>query len=232
MEKSTLIEHFKNVGIIFQNPELLEVALTHRSFLNEQKKIKTSNERFEYLGDAVLELLVSEYLYTNFPNKPEGELTNLRAKIVQTKTLAYVAKQLNLGKFIRLSRGEAASGGAENFSILADTFEAVIGAVYLDQGIKKTREFVVSQLLKNAKDLIHKSEVQDWKSRLQEEVQAQKGNSPIYKLVKAVGPDHDRNFTVAVSFFNKQQAKGQGKSKQTAEQEAAKKALEKLFKKK
>jgi len=227
---SSIIDHFKKFNLEFADPQLLETALTHRSYLNEQKAAE-SNERLEYLGDAVLELITSDFLFHQFPHRTEGVLTSLRAKIVQTKTLSSVAQQLKLGKFLRLSKGEAASGGIQNPSMLADTFEALVGAIYLDQGLGAAEKFVVSYLLEDYLTLINKSEVQDWKSSLQELVQAQKGTSPAYILVKAEGPDHNRQFTVAVSYFDKQQAVGMGKSKQAAEQAAARKALEKLTKK-
>lgn len=218
----------KNLKISFKNRELLEKALTHRSFLNENRKAIESNERLEYLGDAVLELITSQFLYKKFPKKPEGKLTSLRSKIVQTKTLAHVANQLKLGKFLKMSRGEAISGGTKNLSLLADTLEAIIGAIYLDQKLDITRKFVQSNLLDNFEEIIRNAYVQDYKSLLQEKVQAQNEPSPIYKIIKIVGPDHDRIFTAAVNFFGKIQGKGTGKSKQDAEQEAAKKALEKL----
>jgi len=215
----------------FKNPNLLKKALTHRSYLNENKRALESNERLEYLGDAVLELIVSKFLYHQFPKKPEGELTSLRSKIVQTKTLAYVAKKLKLGKFLKMSKGEAMSGGRANLSLLANTLEAVIGAIYLDQGFAGAEDFVKKNLLKKFQQVIRNARVQDYKSLLQEKVQAQEHPSPTYKIVKTVGPDHNRIFTAAVSFFDKIQGRGQGHSKQEAEQEAAKKALEKLFKK-
>ena len=225
-----LIKHFEELKVKFTRPQLLATVFIHRSYLNEQRKLLNSNERLEYLGDAVLELITSDFLFHRFPNKPEGKLTNLRAKIVQTKTLSFVAQQLQLGRFLKFSKGEAASGGAKNPSILADTFEALVGAIYLDQGLVKAQAFVKTHLLKNFNDLINKTDIQDWKSQLQEKIQAQKGPSPTYTLVKTKGPDHDREFTIAVHFFNKEQARGTAKSKQSAEQQAAKKALEKLKK--
>lgn len=228
IKPDSISTHFQTLGIVFEQPQLLKQALTHRSYLNEQRQVKESNERLEYLGDAVLELIVSEFLYQQFPQKPEGQLTSLRAKIVQTKTLSAVAHQLGLGTYLNLSRGEAASGGATNPSLLADTFEAVVGALYLDQGYPKTKAFVHQYLLQDFTSHITKAEVQDFKSQLQELVQAQKGDSPVYQLVKAQGPDHDRLFTVKVVFFGKRQSLGTGRSKQAAEQQAAKTALEKL----
>ena len=234
MKKSqnSLVDHFLNLGVSFNRPQLLEKALTHRSFLNEQKQIKDSNERLEYLGDAVLELITSEFLFNRFPQKPEGELTSLRAKIVQTKTLSFTAQHLQLGKFLKLSKGEIASKGADNPSILADTLESVIGAIYLDQGFAKAADFVQNHLLNDYQNLVNKSYVQDWKSQLQELVQSQNGNSPEYTLLKTEGPDHNLRFVATVSFFNRRQAVGKGKSKQMAEQMAAQKALEKIEKNK
>ncbi len=159
----SVINHFKELGINFIHPQLLEMALTHRSFLNEQKASE-SNERLEYLGDAVLELITSEFLFHRFPVKTEGVLTNFRAKIVQTKTLSFVAQRLNLGDYLRLSKGEVASGGTQNLSILADTFEAVVGAIFLDQGLETAKKFVTTYLLDDFPTLINKSGVQDWKS--------------------------------------------------------------------
>jgi len=218
----------QTLQIKFKNSKLLQKALTHRSYLNESKRALESNERLEYLGDAVLELVVSKFLYHQFPKKPEGQLTSLRSKIVQTKTLAHVAKKLKLGKFLKMSKGEAMSGGRANLSLLADTLEAVIGAIYLDQAFNGAESFIKKNLLQNFQQIISQARVQDYKSLLQEKVQAQEQPSPIYKIVKTVGPDHNRIFTAAVSFFNKIQGRGQGRSKQEAEQEAAKKALEKI----
>lgn len=229
-QSKPLPSHFKDLGFTFKRPRLLNQALIHRSYLNEQRQIKESNERLEYLGDAVLELIVSEFLYRQFPKKPEGQLTSLRAKIVQTKTLSAVAQTLQLGQYLKMSRGEKASGGATNQSLLADTLEAVIGALYLDKGYDQAQKFVKKYLLNDFKKLITKPQVQDFKSQLQELVQAKKGDSPTYELIKAEGPDHNRTFTVGVVFFGKRQTTGTGRSKQAAQQEAAKKALEKLTK--
>lgn len=227
---STLINCQKNINYQFKNPDLLEKAFTHRSYLNENKLIKESNERLEFLGDAILELITSEFLYHEFPQTPEGELTANRAKIVQTKTLASVARKLDLGKHIKMSHGEKASGGQENTSILADLIEAIIGSIYLDSGFEEAKKFIFDNLLINYKILLRNSEVEDWKSHLQELVQAKGGIAPIYNVTEENGPDHNKIFTVEVIFFDKAQEKGTGKSKQEAQQEAAHKALEKLTK--
>lgn len=214
----------------FQNISLLQNALIHRSFLNENRSLVQSNERLEFLGDAVLELVSSEFLFQQYPDLPEGQLTNLRAKIVQTKTLALVANNLELGSHLKMSRGEEATGGRTNTSILADTVEAIIGSIYLDGGFNKVQEFIKLHLLKNYEDILTKVNVEDYKSTLQEKIQAQGGNAPTYHVLEATGPDHDKTFKIQVNYLDKAQEIGQGKSKQSAQQEAAKKALENLAK--
>lgn len=216
------------LGYQYQNPQLLETALIHRSYLNEDHSIKQSNERSEFLGDAVLELITSEFLFTQFPDSQEGELTSLRAKMVQTKTLAALANELELGSYLKMSKGEKASGGATNASLLADTVEAIIGSIYLDNGIQQAKTFINKFLLDRYEQIIKTVEVEDWKSRLQELVQAQGGLAPTYQVINEEGPDHDRIFTIQVYYFDKPQEIGTGKSKQTAQQAAARKALEKL----
>ena len=215
----------------FNQPELLEKALTHRSYLNENKKIEQSNERLEFLGDAVLELIVSFFLYQHYPQKPEGILTSLRSKIVQTKTLAQTAKKLSLPQFLKMSKGEKDSNGNLNQSILADAFEAVIGAIYIDQGYGKTYEFINKRLLVNLKNILASKEIIDYKSIYQEKVQAKKLPTPFYKIIKEIGPDHNKIFTTAVFVGAKKMAEGNGKSKQQAQQQTAKIALEKIRKK-
>ncbi|NMB56333.1 ribonuclease III [Candidatus Beckwithbacteria bacterium] len=227
---NTSINCQQKLNYHYQNPELLETALIHRSYLNEDKNIKQSNERLEYLGDAVLELITSDFLYREFPNEPEGYLTATRAKIVQTKTLAQVANRCELGDYLKLSKGEAASGGNKNESILADLVEAIIGSIYLDGGIEAAKKFIHDQILSDFESLIENAQVQDFKSKLQELVQAKGGIAPTYQVVKEEGPDHDRTFTVQVFFFDEPQSVGMGKSKQTAQQNAARKALEKFNK--
>lgn len=213
----------------FKNKKLLEEAFTHRSYLNEckEKKLK-SNERLEFLGDAVLELAVSLYLYQKYPQFSEGRLTALRSKLVQTKTLSLAAKRLNFGKHLKLSKGEKASGGDKNPSILADTFEAVIGAIYQDQGFKSAFDFILKNLLLPAEKLFADQLPKDYKSQFQEIVQAKGKPSPTYEVLESFGPDHNKTFKVAVFVENKKLAMGVGKSKQAAEQEAAKKALNRI----
>jgi ribonuclease-3 len=221
-----MIKPSKNIPI--KDKLLLQKALTHRSWLNENVgKTSESNERLEFLGDAVLELIISEYLFNKYPKFNEGVLTAFRASLVKTETLAKVAKSLKLGKILLLSHGEEISGGRQNKSLLADTFEAIIGAIYLDSGKKATSLFLDKHLIPELQDIIDKRLDKDAKSTLQEIAQSQEKETPIYKVLKEEGPDHDKIFTVAVFINGKHVSKGTGKSKQQAQQEAAKKALEK-----
>lgn len=213
--------------IKFNHPELLITALTHRSAINEKKGSVHSNERLEYLGDAVLELIVSNYLYHQFPDLPEGQLTSKRAQIVQTQTLAAAATKLNLGEKLILSHGEKKAGGDKNPSLLANSFEALVGAIYLDQGITIAQKFIIENLLNPLILLIKSVEIDDFKSQLQEKWQKNYKTAPKYKLIKSFGPDHSKTFIVQVYLKSKLQGEGSGKSKQIAEQHAAKSALEK-----
>ncbi len=213
-----------NIKDIFNDNQLLATALTHKSCLNEDSDIKESNERLEFLGDAILEFIITENLYKFFPDKQEGYLTALRANLVNTQNLSLVAKKLELGKLIRLSKGEEDGGGRENPSLLADTVEAIIGALYLDQGLPKTEEFVKKHLLSEIPDKVAKP-LKDPKSRFQEYIQAKGLPAPKYVVLRQTGPDHDKEFVVEVKVQNKVMGQGQGKSKSQAEQEAAKVAL-------
>lgn len=208
--------------------KLLDLALTHRSYLNEHKNRTAHNERLEFLGDAVLELATSEFIYRQFPQKPEGDLTALRSSLVRTSTLAEVATNLQLGDKLQLSKGEAQSGGRTNKALLANTFEAVVGAIYLDSGFQTVVSFLEANLFPKLDSIIKNKLYKDFKSTLQETVQAQGKPTPEYKLVSQAGPDHEKHFTVAVIVGPTQLATGQGKSKQTAQQQAAKHALEKI----
>jgi ribonuclease-3 len=210
------------IGIKFNNSALLQQALVHRSYLNESKEFKESNERLEFLGDAVLSILTSEYLYRKFPASPEGRLTSARSVLVRGKTLAAVAREICLGKFLLMSRGERESGGENNPAILADAMEALIGAVYLDQGLETARHFLQRFLYER------NFEAPDYKSAVQEKAQAKLKVSPKYKVIKSSGPDHDKTFTVGIYLKEELFGEGEGKSKQEAEQAAAKIALEKL----
>ncbi|HUV47262.1 MAG TPA: ribonuclease III [Candidatus Bathyarchaeia archaeon] len=221
-----------DLGHRFKNEKLLETAFTHRSFLNENRnKNLISNERIEFLGDAVLELIVSLYLYQKYPQLAEGQLTLLRSQLVQTKTLSLASQNLKVGPQLKLSRGEKESGGNKNPSILADTFEAIVGAVYQDAGFQAAFEFVKKNLLVPSEKLFKDQLPEDFKSKLQENVQALGLNTPNYEILASLGPDHNKTFEVAVFSGTQRLGQGVGKSKQEAEQKAAQKALEKYIKK-
>lgn len=215
----------KTLGLKFKDPNFLQTALTHRSFLNESPDVNFSNERLEFLGDSVLSLLTSTELYNRFPSFPEGKLTNLRSSLVRTKTLADIAAKLNLGQYLRMSKGEEKSGGRQNISILADTFEAILGAIYLDQGLTSIKTLLAKHLFPKITVIESDTSIFDFKSRLQEVVQEKIKASPTYKVMSESGPDHDKIFTISVYLENKIAGTGTGKSKQEAEQTAAKDAL-------
>ncbi len=208
----------------FKKKELLEQALTHRSWVNENPNIRETNERLEFLGDAILEFVVSDAIYSQFPKEEEGYMTALRANLVNTKNLANVAQKLNLGQKMYLSKGEEEGLGRENPSLLADTMEALIGAIYLDQGFDAVKEFINENILADMMEMASQP-LKDAKSRLQELVQAQGNPTPRYKVIKEEGPDHDKIFTVSVYVNDKPIATGTGKSKSEAAQSAAEEAL-------
>lgn len=215
--------------IKFKNKKLLLEALTHRSYLNEAKqKGLQSNERLEFLGDSILSFVVSEWLFKKFPHYSEGWLTNFRSQLVKTETLAKIAKKFSLGEFLLLSRGEQQGKGRTNPVLLANAFEAIIGAIFLDQGIKTAKKFIHRSLNNLFLILSKKENLKDSKSLLQEKIQEKRKISPIYKIIKESGPDHAKVFTVGVFLKNKLLAKAQGRSKQIAEEVAAKKALKKI----
>ena len=210
-----------------KSTKLSEQAFTHRSYLNEQPKQKlVSNERLEFLGDSILSFVVSDYLYRHFTHLPEGDLTNLRSLLVQAKTLSVVAKELNFGAYLRLSRGEEESGGRNNNTILANTYEAFLGALFIDQGLARASDFVNKTLLTKIPQIIEKGHLKDDKSLLQELVQEKKLPAPVYKMLKSEGPDHAKRFTVGVFINNALAGTGAGRSKNEAEKDAAKKTLE------
>ncbi|HSX08914.1 MAG TPA: ribonuclease III [Candidatus Saccharimonadales bacterium] len=214
----------------FKDPKLLELAFIHRSYLNESKEIEESNERLEFLGDSILSFVVSQHLYRAYPDFDEGILTNLRSLVVNTKSLARKAKKLDFGQHLMLSHGEEDSGGRENDSILANTFEAVIGALFLDQGIDAVKTFLFAVLIPEIEEYVQKKVFKDPKSLLQEYVQARKQNSPAYKVLHEEGPAHAKQFTIGVFVGDQLVGEGQGKSKQEAEEHAAEQALEKIGK--
>lgn len=213
----------KEIAYSFNDKSLLKQALTHSSFSNEQRIRKWKNyERIEFLGDAVLELVSSDYFYHTFPEETEGNLTKMRAAAVCEQALAITARQLKLGSYMIFGKGEEASGGRERESIIADAVEAVIGAIYLDSGIEKAREFIHRFVLN---DLEHKRLFYDAKSILQEYVQETKAGELIYELIKEEGPEHDKLFAMEARLNGKTIGYGEGKSKKTAQQHAAYDAL-------
>jgi ribonuclease-3 len=212
------------IGIEFVDKKLLHKAFLHRSYLNERREEKESNERLEFLGDAVLEFVVSEQLFARFPNEDEGHLTTLRSRLVNTISLAETARELELGEALYLSRGEEQSGGRQNTGLLANTVEARLGAVFLDQGIDAARDFIDRFIIVKIPETVKKS-LKDPKSILQEQVQAQNLPAPLYKVVEEAGPDHAKAFTVEVLIDKKSYAQGAGSSKKAATQDAAEKAL-------
>ena len=219
----------KKLATKFKNPKYLSQALIHRSYLNEnRKKGLESNERYEFLGDAVLELWTSDTLFSLFPEFPEGKLTNLRSLVVCTQNLSHIANSINLGRYITMSKGEEANGGRHNTSILADTLESIIGAIYLDLGIKAAfsclKNLVYPSLCQLSRQKIYK----DPKSLFQELAQARQGITPEYKTIKESGPDHQKIFKVGAYLDDKLISTGTGHSKQTAAEQASAKATKKL----
>lgn len=213
----------------FKNQDLYLQALTHRSWVNENDGKRGTNERLEFLGDAVLEFIVSKHIYERFQDKEEGFLTALRANLVNTKNLSLVAKKLDLGSQIFLSKGEEDGGGRENASLLADTVEAIIGALFLDSGIDVADKFILENILVEAEAIAQKP-LKDPKSLLQEKVQAKNLSAPKYQVLSEEGPDHNKNFVIEVLIDGKVEAQGNGKSKSEAEQNAANNALKEYFK--
>lgn len=211
----------------FKNEELIRTAFTHRSYLNEHPEYKNpSNERLEFLGDAVLQFLSSEFLYNEFPTYPEGNLTNIRAALVCTPSLAEESKRLGYGEYLLLSNGEEANGGRSRQYILANTFEAVLGAIYMEAGIETCREYLITNLFYKVKDIVSNNAYKDFKSSFQEKAQAKVGQTPNYKVIEQIGPDHNKTFKVALMLGDKVYGTGEGSSKQKAEQQAAKNALD------
>ncbi len=215
----------QNMGYSFKNPDLLKMALSHSSYANEVKKGTQSNERLEFLGDAVLSIIVSEYLYKNYSHLPEGELTKLRASLVCEKNLAEYSRDLEVGKFLFLGHGEEMNGGRERPSILADAFESILAALYLDSNMETANKYVlrfVKNQLENTKEVNFK----DYKTILQEIIQQNREEKIQYILKDEYGPDHNKHFIVEVHLNSNVIGKGMGRSKKEAEQRAAKEALE------
>ena len=218
----------KKLDLKFNNQGLLKTAFTHRSYLNENKgKIFEHNERLEFLGDAVLELSVTRFLYDKFPQKPEGELTALRSALVNSVMLASVANELGFEDYLLLSKGESKDTGRARQYILANTFESVVGSIYLDQGYEAADKFISTVLFPKLSHVEKNKLFMDAKSSFQERAQEQTGFTPSYKTLREIGPDHDKEFIVGLYIGNELIGEGKGKSKQEAETDAAKKGLEK-----
>ena len=215
-----------SIGIAFKNKELLKQAFIHRSYLNENRSIKLEhNERLEFLGDAVLELVITDYLYKKYPEKDEGELTAYRSSLVNSVTLATSAEKIGMNSFLLLSKGESKDTGRARQVILANTFESLVGALYIDQGYDMAAKFIADQLFGLIDGIVENRTFIDAKSRFQEEAQEKVGATPLYKLLKENGPDDNKVFTVGVFLREEMIVMGEGKSKQEAEQDAAEKAL-------
>lgn len=216
-----------SLGLSFKNLDLFEEALTHRSFLNENRSAKAHNERLEFLGDAVLELAVTRFLFDKFPFKPEGDLTAYRAALVNTFSISDIAQTLGLNDLLLLSKGEKRDTGRARQIILADAFEALLGAIYLDQGYDAAETFIAKHLYPKIDQVLEDKSYQDAKSKFQENAQDDVGITPKYKTISEDGPDHERTFIVGVYLGETEIARGEGKSKQEAEQAAAKAGIDK-----
>ncbi|HEX8947054.1 MAG TPA: ribonuclease III [Candidatus Paceibacterota bacterium] len=218
----------QRLGLTFKDLDILAEALTHRSYLNENRGVTGHhNERLEFLGDAVLELAATRFLFEKFPEKPEGDLTAYRAALVNTQSLSESAEALGVNDMLLLSKGESRDTGRARQIILANAFEAIIGATYLDQGYEAAERFIAAHIYPKIDAVVASRSWQDAKSRFQEAAQEHKGVTPCYKTLREEGPDHDKRFTVGVFLGAEQTAEGAGKSKQEAEQAAAKNALDK-----
>jgi ribonuclease III len=214
------------LGVNFKDTNLLLSAITHRSYLNEHRDSTWEhNERLEFLGDAVLELVVTDFLFSTYTDKPEGELTAIRAALVNTVSLSAASEQLGVNKYLLMSKGEAKDEGRARQYILANVFEACIGAIYLDQGYDIARNFIAGRLFGHTEEIIKKRLWQDAKSRFQELAQEHASITPTYETVSQEGPDHDRVFTIGVYLRREKVAEGKGRSKQEAEQQAASAAM-------
>jgi ribonuclease-3 len=215
----------EKLGVTFNDISLLITAFTHRSYLNEHKKtVSEHNERLEFLGDAVLELVVTEYLFGNY-SEPEGILTNWRSALVRTESISAAASRYDYEPLLRLSRGEKRGSDRARAQILANSYEAVLGALYLDQGYEEAKRFIHESLLTTFKEILDTGSWMDPKSHLQELAQSSEGYTPVYKVLEEVGPDHDKQFTVGVFVNDKLRGQGSGPSKQMGQQQAAEAAL-------
>jgi ribonuclease-3 len=230
MSANELAKLEKRLGVVFQNKDLIKQALVHRSYLNEHPDFPLGhNERLEFLGDAVLEIVVTEFLYLNFPTTPEGDLTNWRASLVNAKMLYEIAAELNIEECLYLSKGEARDKNKKSRQfILANAVEAIIGAMYLDQGIEAAKPFILKNVVTKLDDILRNQKYLDPKSRFQEKAQEERGITPHYQILDEVGPDHAKIFTVGLYLEEELITTGKGSSKQEAQVEAAAEGLKKM----
>lgn len=232
MDKSRLeaLQDFaKQIGAEFEDYNRLNIALTHRSYLNENRDVEhPHNERLEFLGDAVLELIISEHLFLNYMSHPEGDLTSFRAATVKTDTLAEVSRELGVGQLLLMSHGEESTGGRDKDYLLANSYESILGALYLDRGYEVCKKYVESNLIPRIKVIVDKRLDIDSKTKFQEVAQSLYRETPSYNLISAEGPDHEKTFTMAVMVGDREFGRGTGTSKQRAEDDAATQALEQL----
>ncbi len=228
-QEELVAEFEKKFHLHFNQPELIITALKHRSYLNITNEDRIfSNERLEFLGDAVLDLVVTHYLYEKFPKRTEGELSKIKSILVSKPVLADVANQMSLGNFVLINWGEEKTGGRKRQSILADAMEAIIGAIYLDQGLEAAREFIQTHLLKNFQKIIKRGLYKNYKSILLEFAQSKGLDVPSYRVVREEGPDHAKEFIIEVYVDDQKMGEGRGRSKKIAEQQAARQAVKKL----
>ena len=226
MKEKDFNEFEEKIGIKFNDQNFLKQAFTHRSFLNENKNFKSGhNERLEFLGDAVLELATTDFLYNKYPEKNEGDLTSIRSALVNAQTCAEVAREIKANDFLLLSRGEAKDEGRARQYILANALEAIIGAIYIDSGYNNARDFILKYITPKTEQIVEEELWIDAKSKFQEKAQDIVSITPSYKTMKEIGPDHDKKFTVGVFLDGELVSEGNGESKQDAEQSAARKAL-------
>jgi ribonuclease-3 len=226
MKEKDFAEFEQLIGVKFKNPAILQQAFTHRSYLNENKSLKIGhNERLEFLGDAVLELVITHYLYEEYAEKNEGDMTSIRSALVNAQTCAKVATDLRVNDFLLLSKGEAKDTGRARQYILANALEAIIGAIYIDSGYDEAKNFILKYIAPMTEAIVKEELWIDAKSKFQEKAQDIVGVTPAYKTLKEIGPDHDKKFTVGVFLNEKMVAEGEGDSKQDAEQSAARNAL-------
>ncbi|ADL12547.1 ribonuclease III [Acetohalobium arabaticum] len=227
--KEKLEELQSKIDIYFADLDLLQRALTHKSYANENRDLNLKdNERLEFLGDSVLDIVVSEYMFNRYPDYPEGKLAKMRASVVSAPTLAAKARELDLGRYLLLGHGEEMTGGRKRSSILADAFEALVGSIYLDQDLDIAEDFIMKLMKVDIESAEAGEHIRDYKTTLQEMIQKRSNARPEYYVIEEKGPDHSKEFTVEVKFNDRSLGEGTGSSKKEAQQQAAKNALKKL----